>query len=181
MLELITGPMFSGKTETLLNRYDRAKYRKKKAILIKPDTDKRYSDTCVVTHNGVKHTAFIIKNNEEILKISEGYDIVCLDEAQFMVNGKMDLLDVVIELQQQEKEVYMAGLTLTFGGIPFESYSKIMPYATKITLLKAVCVCCGEDAVRTYKKTDSKEVVELGSEDIYEARCFSCWLAMEQK
>ena len=170
---LYTGPMFSSKTTKLLARLDRSKYQKKKAVSFKPNLDDRYSvNNQIVTHNDDHVQSCGVHTGKDILEIVASLneiDIIAIDEL-FMIPGGGK---ACIELFKKGYDVYVSSIELDYTGIPFLEVSSIMPYCTQIIKCKAVCTICQNDARYTFRKEsfDNEEILHLGGEEAYEARC----------
>lgn len=170
-IEVITGCMFSGKTEELIRRLRRAKIAKQKVVIFKPNIDTRYSSNSIVSHSEQSLPSILIKDVKEILDLVEDAQVIGIDEAQFFSN---DLLDVCNKLADDGKRVIVAGLDMDYKGIPFEPMPQLLSVAEYITKSLAICVVCGNPADRTQRKTHSSERVIVGAADVYEARCRKC-------
>lgn len=180
-IEVITGCMFAGKTEEFIRRIIRLQYANKKVIVFKPSIDNRYSATKVVTHKGVSIHANMIDRNqpEEILKIlakKENKDVtaVAVDEVQFF---HPNIVEILNELANNNKQVIVAGLDQDFRAEPFATMCAILPKAEFVTKLDAICVVCGAAATRTQRIINGKEasyndpIIQIGAQEKYEARC----------
>lgn len=165
---IFTGPMFGGKTTKMLASLERAKYRKKKIVLFKPEVDGRYSQNKVKTHTGASWTAITVNNGKDILEQANGSDIVAVDEA-FMIPGCADAL---IELFRKGKSIYVSSIQLSAKAEPFEEMSKMFPWATKIEICPAVCPISGQDAYYTIAKTEV-DLIQVGGADTYEPRSYN--------
>ena len=170
-IEVITGCMFSGKTEELIRRLRRTKIAKQKVVIFKPNIDTRYSTNSIVSHSEQSLPSILIKNVNEILDLVEDAQVIGIDEAQFFSN---DLIDVCNQLADDGKRVIVAGLDMDYRGVPFEPMPQILSVAEYITKSLAICVECGNPADRTQRKTHSSERVIVGAADVYEARCRKC-------
>lgn len=170
-IEVITGCMFSGKTEELIRRLRRAKIAKQKVVIFKPNIDTRYSSNSIVSHSEQSLPSILIKDVKEILDLVEDAQVIGIDEAQFFSN---DLINVCNKLADDGKRVIVAGLDMDYKGIPFEPIPQILSVAEYITKSLAICVVCGNPADRTQRKTHSSERVIVGAADVYEARCRKC-------
>ncbi|MCK9279621.1 MAG: thymidine kinase [Melioribacteraceae bacterium] len=170
-IEVITGCMFSGKTEELIRRLRRAQIAKQNVIIFKPAIDKRYSSTSIVSHSELSLPSVMIEKPEEIIHLSEDAYVIGIDEAQFFDNT---LIDVVEELANSGKRVVIAGLDQDYRGIPFEPIPQLLARAEFITKTLAICVACGNPADKTQRKTATQERVLVGASDSYEARCRKC-------
>jgi len=170
-IEVITGCMFSGKTEELIRRLRRAKIAKQKVVIFKPKIDIRYSNNSIVSHSEQSLPSILIKNAKEIIPLVGDAQVIGIDEAQFLSN---DLIDICNQLADQGKRVIVAGLDMDYRGIPFEPIPQLLSIAEYITKSLAICVVCGNPADRTQRKTTSSERVVVGAADVYEARCRKC-------
>ncbi|MBT8386996.1 MAG: thymidine kinase [Ignavibacteria bacterium] len=170
-IEVITGCMFSGKTEELIRRLRRAEIAKQKVKIFKPLIDTRYSDQSIVSHNEQSLPSILIKDINEVLDQSDDAQVVAIDEAQFFSE---DITNVCNQLALKGKRVIVAGLDQDFRGIPFEPMPQLLAIAEYITKQLAICVECGNPADKTQRKTASSERVIVGAADIYEARCRQC-------
>lgn len=170
-IEVITGCMFSGKTEELIRRLRRAKIAKQKVVIFKPNIDTRYSTNSIVSHSDQSLPSILIKDVKEILELVEDAQVIGIDEAQFF---SVDLINVCNKLADDGKRVLVAGLDMDYRGVPFEPMPQILCVAEYITKSLAICVECGNPADRTQRKTTSSERVVVGAADMYEARCRKC-------
>jgi thymidine kinase len=170
-IEIITGCMFSGKTEELIRRLRRAKIAKQKVVIFKPKIDVRYSNNSIVSHSEQSLPSILIEDVKEIIPLVGDAQVIGIDEAQFLSN---DLIEICNQLADQGKRVIVAGLDMDYRGIPFEPIPQLLSVAEYITKSLAICVVCGNPADRTQRKTDSSERVVVGAADVYEARCRKC-------
>ncbi len=170
-IEVITGCMFSGKTEELIRRLRRAKIAKQKVVIFKPIIDTRYSNNSIVSHSEQSLPSVLIKDVKEILDLVEDAQVIGIDEAQFFSN---DIINVCNKLADDGKRVIVAGLDMDYRGVPFEPIPQLLSVAEYITKSLAICVECGNPADRTQRKTASSERVIVGAADLYEARCRKC-------
>ena len=178
-IEVITGCMFSGKTEELIRRLRRAKIAKQNVVIFKPNIDTRYSSNSIVSHSEQSLPSILIKDVKEILDLVEDAQVIGIDEAQFFSS---DLINVCNQLADDGKRVIVAGLDMDYRGIPFEPMPQILSVAEYITKSLAICVECGNPADRTQRKTLSSERVIVGAADVYEARCRKChYIPTEEK
>lgn len=170
-IEVITGCMFSGKTEELIRRLKRAKYAKQNILVIKPKIDTRYSDTMIVSHSDRSFPSIMVDDAKDIPNKARNYDVIGIDEAQFF---SMDLVDICNKLANDGKRVVVAGLDQDYTGKPFEPMPQLLATAEFITKTLAICVECGNPADRTQRKVAKDERVLVGASDLYEARCRRC-------
>ncbi len=169
-LIVFTGPMFGSKTTKMLTVLERASYQNKNVIAFKPKMDERYSIGQIVTHAGLRFDANIVQTGNEILKLSEGFDVVGVDES-FMIEGSANAL---IELYKSGKTVAVSSIQLSASGTPFEEIKNLLPWATHIEVCPAVCVQTGDDAFYTVRKSKGFSEIEVGGSETYEPRAWSC-------
>ena len=175
VLEVITGPMFSGKSEELIRRLKRARIARQRVACYKPDIDLRYHRTAIASHSEQTLEAVVVtpdsgRLREALFAEDQVYavDVVGLDEAQFFDDGIQPL---VLELVALGKRVVLAGLDTTFSNEPFGPVPALMALADKVTKLNAVCMVCGAPAIHTQRLGTSTELVVVGAAGLYEARC----------
>lgn len=171
-IEVICGSMFSGKTEELIRRLNRAKIARQKVEIFKPSIDKRYSDSEVVSHNENTIRSTPVDFAGDILLLSGDCDVVGIDEVQFFDN---EIVSVAQKLSRQGKRVILAGLDMDFEGNPFEPMPSLMAIAEYVTKVHAICMKCGDLAAFSLRLSDSKQKVMLGEKEAYEARCRKCF------
>lgn len=183
-IEVICGPMFSGKTEELIRRLKRLKYSRTEFLLFKPKVDTRYDEYNIVTHDNQSLISMPVQDAAEILEIwnaNKDIRVIAIDEAQFFLikeaEGKPNLVRVVQEMKKHGCRLILNGLDMDFLGNPFGLMPELMAISDNITKLTSVCVICGKEAHMTYKMKPSLDQVELGSTDKYQSRCFEHWLA----
>lgn len=171
-IEVICGCMFSGKTEELIRRTNRAVIAKQSVQIFKPAMDIRYDDEKVVSHNKNKITSTPVQSAQEILEKAVDNEVVAIDEAQFFGSS---LLDIATQLANNGKRVIISGLDMDFEGVPFNPIPELMSVAEFVTKLHAICVQCGRVANYSYRLIESNEKVLLGEKNAYEARCRHCF------
>ena len=174
-LEVITGPMFCGKTDELIRRLRRATIAKQQVQVFKPGFDIRYSTEKVTSHAGNEYDALPIDSAGEIpVHLTEGATVVAIDEAQFFDH---QIVPVVQDLVDQGIRVIVAGLDMDFRGEPFGQLPILMAQAEMVDKLHAICMTCGDKGTRTQRLVDGKPayyddpVVIVGASELYEARC----------
>jgi len=170
-IEVVTGCMFSGKTEELIRRLRRAKIAKQKVVVFKPKIDLRYSNDSIVSHSEQSLPSILIEDAKEIPALAEDAQVIGIDEAQFFSN---ELVEICNQLADKGKRVIIAGLDQDYRGVPFEPIPQLLSVAEYITKSLAICVVCGNPADRTQRKIVSAERVVVGAADVYEARCRKC-------
>lgn len=181
-LEVICGPMFSGKSEELMRRLRRAKIAKQQVMTFKPSIDNRHSIEHVVSHDGNKLYAQAIEgeNPATILDIVElnKVTVIGLDEVQFF---SKEIIAVICTLIEKGKRVIVAGLDLDFRGAPFGIVPILLAIADKITKLNAICCVCGKDANFTQRLVNGSPalhddpIILVGAQEAYQARCRGCF------
>lgn len=175
-MEVITGPMFSGKSEELIRRLKRAQIAKQRVACFKPDIDLRYHRTAIASHSAQTLDAITVANVEEMKAVLmpkiDQIDVIGVDEAQFL---DPSLIALANELVHLGKRVILAGLDTSFTGDPFPPVPDLMAVADEVTKLSAVCVVCGGTAIHTQRLGSSQELVVVGASGLYEARCRACF------
>jgi len=170
-IEVVCGPMFSGKTEELIRRVKRAQIAKQKIQIFKPNIDNRYSKTKVVSHSSLKIEAIPVASSLDILsKIFDSTRIVAIDEVQFFDDG---IIEVVGRLARRGCRVICAGLDQDYMGNPFGPMPHLLAVADEVVKVHAICTVCGAPASKTFRKKEEKNLdqVLVGEMDRYEARC----------
>jgi len=167
-IEVITGCMFSGKTEELIRRLRRAQIAKQKVKIFKPRIDARYSENSIVSHNERSLPSILIDDIIEVLSYADDAQVIGIDEAQFFNEGIVHICNL---LASKGKRVIVAGLDQDYTGKPFEPIPQLLAIAEYITKQHAICVVCGNPADKTQRKIAESERVIVGAANIYEARC----------
>jgi thymidine kinase len=179
-LEVVCGPMFSGKSEELIRRLRRAEIAGQRVLIVKPRIDDRYDVAHVVSHAGAKMRAVAVEDAADALGRADTYDAIGIDEAQFFDD---DIVDAVRTLVARGKRVVVAGLDRDFRGEPFGPMPVLLCLAEFVDKLHAVCHACGGTATRTQRLVDgypapfAGATIQIGALDSYEARCASCYRA----
>ncbi len=171
-LEVIVGPMFSGKTEELIRRVRRAAIAGQTVGVFKPAIDQRYDVSDIVSHSEIHFPSNPVTSADEIYQQSQNLKVVGIDEGQFLGNGLVPVVEAMIA---ERKRVIIAGLDLDYRGEPFEPMPYFMSTAEYLDKILAICIRCGEPASRTQRMRAGGERVVVGAKDLYEARCRSCW------
>ena len=171
-IEVICGPMFSGKTEELIRRLVRAQYAKQRVAIFKPKTDNRYSDDYIVSHNKRKIKSIIVESSVNIYQHKDKADVFGIDEAQFFDDK---LIDIVNKLAEIDKRVVVAGLDKDYTGKSFGPIRQLMIDAEYVSKVNAICISCGDPASFTQRISSEKDLVVVGETDKYEARCRKCF------
>ncbi len=176
-IEIVTGSMFSGKTEELIRRIKRAEIAQQKVGIFKPKIDKRYSEKNVVSHDSKSIPSIPVTEAKEILDHVEDIEVVGIDEAQFFEN---DLPEICNHLANNGKRVVIAALDMDFNGKPFGPVPALMAIAEYVTKVHAICMKCGNLANYSHRLSDKQKLVVLGEKDIYEPLCRSCFQKTKQ-
>jgi len=171
-IELISGSMFSGKTEELIRRLRRAEIAGQKIAIFKPKIDKRYSEKEVVSHDSKAIPSISLSNAKDILKNVENIEVVGIDEAQFFDN---EIIEVCNKLANSGLRVIIAGLDMDFNGKPFGLMPQLFSISEYVTKVHAICMQCGNLAQYSHRLTKTQKLVELGEKDVYEPLCRSCF------
>jgi thymidine kinase len=172
-IEVICGPMFSGKSEELIRRLRRAIIARKRVEVFKPIIDNRYSDDEIVSHGDLRLHSQVVTSAEEIPdRIDWRSEVVGIDEANFM---GPKLVDVSQRLADSGKQVIIAGLDTDYLGRPFPPIPDLLAHAESITKTLAICVRCGNPAKHTQRLRGSDDLIVVGAADMYEARCRRCF------
>jgi thymidine kinase len=172
-IEVICGSMFSGKTEELIRRLNRARIARQKVEIFKPTVDTRYDKTNVVSHDAKAVSSTPVENATQILFYAQDFEVVGIDEAQFF--GE-ELVSVCNELAKNGKRVVVAGLDMDYLGNPFGPIPKLMATAEYVTKVHAICIRCGNLANYSHRTVKDNNLVVLGETDAYEPLCRQCFL-----
>jgi thymidine kinase len=177
-VEVITGSMFSGKTEELIRRLRRAQFAGLKVEIFKPSLDKRYSGNRVVSHDDKSIVSTPVDNASAILLLAGEVDVVGIDEAQFFDNS---IVNVCNKLADNGIRIVIAGLDMDFMGNPFGPMPALLAVAEYVTKVHAICLRCGNLAQYSFRKSDEAQIVLLGEKNIYEPLCRNCFIAALNK
>jgi len=164
-IEVIAGSMFSGKTEELIRRAKRAQIAKLRVQIFKPGIDTRYADDAVVTHDRASLDCQVVESSDQLHLLAAGYDVVGIDEAQFMDEG---IVEVVNALANSGTRVIIAGLDMDFAGKPFGPMPQLMAVAEFVTKVHAICVRTGELAHYSHRLEGNQGTILLGDQTVYE-------------
>lgn len=172
-IEVICGPMFSGKSEELIRRLRRAKIARKRVQVFKPVLDNRYSESDIVSHGAQRLPSEVVSNAREILeKLDWRTQVVGIDESNFF---GQDLIDIAQQLADTGKQVIIAGLDTDYMGRPFHPMPELLSVAESITKTLAICMRCGNPAKHTQRLVESEDLIVVGAAGMYEARCRRCF------
>lgn len=176
-IEVICGSMFSGKTEELIRRLNRAKIARQKVEIFKPHIDTRYDVENVVSHDAHAIQSTPVQSASQILLYVDDVQVVGIDEAQFFDD---ELLAVCNRLANDGIRVIVAGLDMDFLGKPFGPVPALLATAEYVTKVHAICMKCGDLAHYSHRLVDSKELILLGEKVTYQPLCRKCYLEERQ-
>ena len=165
-IEVICGSMFSGKTEELLRRVKRAKIAKQKIKIFKPKKDVRYDKKKVISHDQNSIKSKPVSNPRKIIKLSEKFEVIGIDEAQFFDDS---IVEVCNELANLGKRVIVSGLDMDYKGKPFGPMPNLLAIAEYVTKVHAVCSKSGKMASYTHRIVESDDLILLGDTKKYQA------------
>jgi thymidine kinase len=173
-VEVITGSMFSGKTEELIRRLKRALLARQRVQAFKPRIDDRYDPKRIVSHEAVSVEATAVATSESLeARVEPDTDVVAIDEAQFFDRG---IVDVCERLANRGLRVIAAGLDQDYLGRPFSPMPELMAIAEEVMKVHAVCTVCGGTASRSQRLVPEGTTVLVGGAESYEARCRACFV-----
>lgn len=171
-IEVVCGGMFSGKTEELIRRARRSHIAGQKVIIVKPAIDNRYSEDEIVSHNENALPSIVVDTADQIILLTSGAKVVCIDETQFFDDR---VVDVANTLANDGKRVICAGLDMDFEGRPFEPMPKLLAIAEYVTKLHAICAESGMMAHYSQRVVESTDRVLVGENEAYEPRARHCF------
>ena len=172
-VEVVTGSMFSGKSEELIRRVRRAQIARQRVQLFKPRVDDRYAQDEIVSHSDMKMPSQTVATAREILeRLDDRTEVVAVDEAQFF---DASLVGIVEGLANRGLRVIVAGLDQDYTGRPFDPMPQLLAVAEYVDKMLAICMQCGAPANRTQRLVHSTDRVVVGGAEQYEARCRRCF------
>jgi thymidine kinase len=172
-IEVVCGPMFSGKSEELIRRLRRAEIARQRVQIFKPGIDQRYSSDHIVSHNDTRiHSDCVTSAVEVANKLDLRTEVIGIDEAQFLGEPMVDL---VVRWADMGKRIIIAGLDTDYLGRPFHPMPELLAVADEITKTLAICMQCGNPAKHTQRLIASEDLIVVGAEGMYEARCRRCF------
>ena len=174
-IEVICGPMFSGKSEELIRRLRRARIARKRVQVFKPLIDTRYSPDEIVSHGDIRMPSETVSGPQQILsKLDWRTEVVGIDESNFL---GAQLVEVAQQLADSGKQVIVGGLDTDYLGRPFSPMPELLCLAESITKTLAICMRCGNPAKHTQRLVESDDLIVVGAAGMYEARCRRCFEA----
>lgn len=177
-IQVICGPMFSGKTKTLIKAINAYKTDGKKVVVFKPKMDDRYSDEAIVSHDKDESSAVNVTKPVEILDLFHNADVVAIDEVQFFDDSIVSVCDVIVG---QGKSIILAGLDMDYRSNPFGSMPHLMAMADEVIKLNSVCTFCSGKARHSHRVSKEGGIVVLGEKDKYVPLCRSCYNELKEK
>lgn len=179
-LEVICGPMFSGKSEELIRRLKRAELGQQKVCAFKHKLDNRMAIEFIQSHNGAKFKAIALDNPLDMnLFIADDMQVIAIDEIQFF---STEIISIILDLVDNGKRVIVAGLDLDFRGLPFGTLPTLLALADDVTKLTAICIKCGNEAHLSQRLINGKAakfddpIIMVGAQEKYQARCRDCFI-----
>ena len=172
-IEVICGPMFSGKTEELIRRLVRAQIAKQRVAIFKPSTDNRFTEDYIVSHNQRKIKSLQVQETNKILDYQDKADVFGIDEAQFFDSS---IVTICRNLANAGKRIVVAGLEKDYLANSFGSMPDLLIDAEYITKVNAICMQCGDPANYSHRISSEKKQVVIGETDKYEALCRRCYI-----
>ncbi len=177
-IEVICGSMFSGKTEELIRRLNRARISKQKVEIFKPSIDTRYDDSDVVSHNETSIKSTPVQSAQQILLLANDVEVVGVDEVQFF---DAEIVEVCNTLANNGVRVIVAGLDMDFLGNPFGPIPQLLAVAEQVTKVHAICMSCGDLAHYSHRTAAGDKLVMLGEMDSYEPLCRKCFEDLKKR
>lgn len=172
-VEVICGPMFSGKSEELIRRLRRAQIARQRVQVFKPAIDDRFSKDRIVSHSEQSLDARVVRDSKDLLKaLDDRVEVIGIDEVQFFDTG---IVEVCERLANMGRRIIVAGLDLDYRGVPFEPVPQLMAMAEYVTKTLAICSRCGAPACRSQRVVAADARIVVGATDAYEARCRRCF------
>ncbi len=172
-IEVVCGPMFSGKSEELIRRLRRAEIARQRVQIFKPIIDQRYATDQIVSHDDGRIHAVAVNNAAEVeAKLDLRTEVIGIDEAQFLGDA---MVEFVVRLADMGKRVVIAGLDTDYLGRPFHPMPELLAIADEITKTLAICMQCGNPAKHTQRLIGSEDLIVVGAAGMYEARCRRCF------
>ena len=172
-IEVVCGPMFSGKSEELIRRLRRAEIARQRVQIFKPIIDQRYATDQIVSHDDGRIHAVAVNNAAEVeAKLDLRTEVIGIDEAQFLGDA---MVEFVVRLADMGKRVVIAGLDTDYLGRPFHPIPELLAIADEITKTLAICMQCGNPAKHTQRLIGSEDLIVVGAAGMYEARCRRCF------
>ena len=172
-VEVVCGPMFSGKSEELIRRLRRAEIARQRVQIFKPIIDQRYASDQIVSHDDGRIHAVPVNNAAELeARLDRRTEVIGIDEAQFLGDA---MVEFVVRLADIGKRIVIAGLDTDYLGRPFHPMPELLAVADEITKTLAICMQCGNPAKHTQRLIANEDLIVVGAAGMYEARCRRCF------
>ena len=172
-IEVVCGPMFSGKSEELIRRLRRAEIARQRVQIFKPGIDQRFAEDHIVSHSELRIRSIGVKDAVDLeSKLDLRTEVIGIDEAQFLGEG---IVELVVRLADLGKRIIIAGLDTDYLGRPFHPMPELLAVADEITKTLAICMQCGNPAKHTQRLVAREELIVVGAAGMYEARCRRCF------
>jgi thymidine kinase len=172
-IEVVCGPMFSGKSEELIRRLRRAEIARQRVQIFKPGIDLRYSDDHIVSHSELRIRSVSVRDAADVeSRLDLRTEVIGIDEAQFLGD---EVVPLVVRLADMGKRVIIAGLDTDYLGRPFHPMPELLAVADEIVKVLAICMQCGNPAKHTQRLVASDDLIVVGAAGMYEARCRRCF------
>ena len=172
-IEVVCGPMFSGKSEELIRRLRRAEIARQRVQIFKPIIDQRYASDHIVSHDDSRiHSDAVSTAAEVANKLDLRTEVIGIDEAQFLGEA---IVELVVRWADMGKRIIIAGLDTDYLGRPFHPMPELLAVADEITKTLAICMQCGNPAKHTQRLIANEDLIVVGAEGMYEARCRRCF------
>src|SRR5438067_1228876 len=172
-IEVVGGPVFSRKGEQLIRRLRRAEIARQRVQIFKPRIDERYSEDHIVSHSDIRIRSESVRDAADLeARLDVRTEVIGIDEAQFLGN---EIIDCVVRLADMGKRIVIAGLDTDYLGRPFHPMPELLAVADEITKTLAICMQCGNPAKHTQRLIANEELIVVGAEGMYEARCRRCF------
>ncbi|MBI2681829.1 MAG: thymidine kinase [Acidobacteriales bacterium] len=172
-IEVVCGPMFSGKSEELIRRLRRAEIARQRVQIFKPAIDERYAEDHIVSHSDLKIRSDAVRNAAEVMqKVDLRTEVIGIDEVQFL---GPEMVEIAVRLADMGKRVVIAGLDTDYLGRPFHPVPELLAIADEITKTLAICMQCGNPAKHTQRLVAKEDLIVVGAAGMYEARCRRCF------
>ena len=172
-IEVVCGPMFSGKSEELIRRLRRAEIARQRVQIFKPGIDQRYSEDHIVSHSELRIRSVSVRDAADVeSRLDLRTEVIGIDEAQFLGD---EIVPLVVRLADMGKRVIIAGLDTDYLGRPFHPMPELLAVADEIVKALAICMQCGNPAKHTQRLVASDDLIVVGATGMYEARCRRCF------
>jgi thymidine kinase len=172
-IEVVCGPMFSGKSEELIRRLRRAEIARQRVQIFKPGIDQRYAEDHIVSHSELRIRSIGVRDAAELeSRLDLRTEVIGIDEAQLLGDG---VIELAVRLADLGKRIIIAGLDTDYLGRPFHPMPELLAVADEITKTLAICMQCGNPAKHTQRLVASEELIVVGAAGMYEARCRRCF------